>query len=49
MEDDLPATSVLRKMSVQDQRALYSVPSVEGDSELSTDGDNGPPGCYASI
>jgi hypothetical protein len=30
MEDDLPATSVLSKMSLQDQKALYSVPSVDG-------------------
>jgi hypothetical protein len=48
MEDDLPATSVLRKMSLQDQKALYSVPSVDGDSALSTIGDpvrpdGGPP------
>jgi hypothetical protein len=39
MEDYRPANSVLSKMSVQDQRTLYSVPSVEGDTELSTDGD----------
>ena len=39
MEDDRPANSVLSKMSLQDQKALYSVPSVDGDSALSTDGD----------
>ena len=39
MEDDRPANSVLSKMSVQDQKALYRVPSVDGDSALSTDGD----------
>jgi hypothetical protein len=39
MEDDLPANSVLSKMSLQDRKALYSVPSVDGNSALSTDGD----------
>ena len=39
MEDDRPASSVLSKLSVQDQRALYAVPSMEGGSELSTDDD----------
>ena len=48
MEDDRPDNSVLSKMSLQDQKALYSVPSVDGDSALSTDGDpvrpdGGPP------
>ena len=43
MEDDRPA-NVLSKMSLQDQKALYSVPSVDGDSELSTDGDTVRPG-----
>ena len=48
MEDDRPATSVLSKMSLQDQKALYSVPGVDGDSGLSTDSDpvapdGGPP------
>ena len=47
MEDDRPA-NVLRKMSLQDQKTLYSVPSVDADSALSTDGDpvrpdGGPP------
>jgi hypothetical protein len=39
MEDDRSANSVLSKMSLQDQKALYSVSSVDGDSALSTDGD----------
>ena len=42
MEDDRPA-NVLSKMSLQDQKALYSVPSADGDSVLSTDGDPGRP------
>jgi hypothetical protein len=48
MEDARTANSVLSKMSLQDQKALYSVPSVGGDSALSTEGDpvrrdGGPP------
>ena len=43
MEDDRPANSVLSKMSLKDQKALYSVPSADGDSVLSTDGDPGRP------
>jgi hypothetical protein len=47
MEDDRPA-NVLSKMSLQDQKVLYSVPSIDEDSALSTDGDpvrsdGGPP------
>ncbi len=38
MEVDRPA-NVLSKMSLQDQKVLYSVPSVDEDSALSTDGD----------
>jgi hypothetical protein len=39
MEDNRPANSVLNKMSLQDQKALYSVPGLDGDTALSTDGD----------
>jgi hypothetical protein len=49
MEDDRPASSVLSKMSVQDQKALYSVPSKEGGSELSTDDDTVRPDATPSI
>ena len=45
MEDDRSANSVLSKMSLQDQKALYSVPSIDGDSALSTDGDPVSPDC----
>lgn len=45
MEDDSPANSVVSKMSLQDQKALYSVPSVDGDSALPTDGDSVSPDC----
>ena len=43
MEDDRTTNSVLSKISLQDLKALYSVPSVDGDSVLSTDGDPGRP------
>jgi hypothetical protein len=48
MEDDRPLNSVLNKMTLQDQKALYSVPNVDADSAVSNDGDStrpdgGPP------
>jgi hypothetical protein len=42
MEDDRPA-NVLSKMSLQDQNSLYSVPRLDRDLAVSTDGDPVPP------